>query len=343
MATLTGPLAQPSHTGKAHSRTRVPALVVIAAAMLAGGCAGLSGSPTTTAALSGDVAKPAEGAPREKSELEKATEYWGKIYQKEPANKTAALNYAKNLRAMGQKQAAFNIVQQLSVLSGNDREVASEYGRLALDLDQAGLAAQALAVADDPGAPDWRVVSARGAAAAKLGQYAEAVPFFERALTLSPDNASLLNNLAMAHAANGEADRAEEMLRKALEKKPDDVRIRQNLGIVLGLKGQHEQARQLATDGPGAAEVVANAALLQKMVRTSAAPQVAAAGPATGSIEPAVAKKSGKQTKAAATSARATQAPAANPNAGGFADADADALIRKAIASAPAGTTPKAP
>jgi hypothetical protein len=37
------------------------------------------------------------------TELQKATEYWGKAYGKNPRDATAAINYAKNLKALGER------------------------------------------------------------------------------------------------------------------------------------------------------------------------------------------------------------------------------------------------
>ena len=81
-------------------------------------------------------------------------------------------------------------------------EIASEYGRLALEAGQVQLASKLLALADDHSSPDWRIVSGRGAALAKQGKYKQAIPLFERAHTLAPSNSTVLNNLAMAHAGS---------------------------------------------------------------------------------------------------------------------------------------------
>lgn len=340
MATLPGPITRPPMA----RLTLSPALVAITAALLAAGCASLGDQPTTTAALASTTAEPGgseQAAKAPQTELEKAIEYWGKIYQKEPRNKKAGLSYAKNLKAAGSKQAAFEVLQQLAVLYANDREVASEYGRLALEFDQASLAANVLALADDPAQPDWRVISARGTAAAKLGRYAEAVPFFERAHALAPSNPSVLNNLAMAYAANGQADRAEALLRSALEQRPSDERIRQNLTIVLGLKGEHSKAREIAASGQDAESASANAALLQRMVKsaeTAPAPVVTAA---TTAAQPKADAAKSRSTPKAVASAE-TAAGAMRPAATGFSDAEADALIRRAIAEA-SGAGAKAP
>src|SRR5262249_45377578 len=153
-------------------------LFSLAACLMAGGCSHLPGGPDPLT-LDGTKAeaKPAAGkdAPVQgHAELQKATEYWGKQYAATPRDLKAALNYARNLKAMGEKQSALAVLQQAAIFHGESRDLASEYGRLALDLGQVNLADKLLTIADDPVNPDWRVISARGTVLAKQGKYAQA-------------------------------------------------------------------------------------------------------------------------------------------------------------------------
>ncbi len=174
-----------------------------------------------------------------KDDLAKATTYWGKEFTKNPRDPKAALNYAKNLKAMGEKRQALAVLQQASIFHGGNRELNSEYGRLALEFDQISLAQKLLEQADDPTNPDWRVISARGTALAKQGSYRSAIPLYERALALSPEQPSVLSNLALAHAMDGHPDRAEPLLKRAARAGGgDDPRVTQNLALVLGAAGQ---------------------------------------------------------------------------------------------------------
>ncbi len=199
-------------------------------------------------------------------DLLKATDYWGKAYAKSPRELEPALNYARNLKAMGEKSRAMAVLQQAALYHGQSRELASEYGRLALDLDQVNVAKQLLAIADDPGNPDWRVVSARGAALAKEGNYNEAIPFFERALTLAHDQPSVLSNLALAHAMNGEPGKAESLLRQAATT-DSSPRIRQNLALVLGLQGKYDEAKLVAARDIPMTNAAENADFLRQVVK----------------------------------------------------------------------------
>jgi Flp pilus assembly protein TadD len=55
---------------------------------------------------------------------------------------------------MGERQQALSVLQHSAQVHGQNKELASEYGRLALELDQVSLAKSMLAVADDPTRPD---------------------------------------------------------------------------------------------------------------------------------------------------------------------------------------------
>ena len=170
-----------------------------------------------------------------------------KKFAKNPRDLKSALNYARNLKAMGQKRRAISVLQQAAIFHGHDRELAGDYGRLALEFGQLSVAKRLLAAADNPTKPDWKVISARGTVLAKEGKYGEAIPFFERALSLAHNHPSLVNNLALAHAMSGEAERAEGMLRQASIANPASPKIRQNLALVLNLQGRYDEAKQIAS------------------------------------------------------------------------------------------------
>ncbi|MFA9443256.1 MAG: tetratricopeptide repeat protein, partial [Hyphomicrobium sp.] len=210
-------------------------LAALAACLMLGACGQLPdlGSPEMMA-----VSQPAprpEMSNQPANDLEKATDYWGQKYAKNPRDLKNALSYARNLKAMGQKRRAMSVLQQASIFHGHNKELAGDYGRLALEFGQLSVAKRLLAAADNPTRPDWKVISARGTVLAKEGKYGEAIPFYERALSLAHNHPSLVNNLALAHAMSGEAERAEGMLRQASITNPASPKIRQNLALVLSL------------------------------------------------------------------------------------------------------------
>lgn len=310
-------------------------LLLAAAAGALGACSQVGGLTDETA-LSGASSTSQQTAQADpQSELQRATEHWGKEFAKNPRSKQAALNYTRNLKAMGQKQTALAVMQQASVYHGADREIASEFGRLALELDQVSLATTVLAVADDPTKPDWKVISARGAAHAKQGQYAEALPLFERANALSGGNPTVLNNLAMAYTATGQADKAETLLRQALESRGDDPKIRQNLAIVLGLQGRYDEAKQVGSVGGAAEATNNNVEAVRQIVRLE--PRRSAAAVQSAVLQPPAMPAA----QVAAPAAGVVEAKV-DGRAAGMTDAQADALVQKALAASQATAQPAA-
>lgn len=192
------------------------------------------------------------------SELDRAIVYWGQKSASNPKDLKAVLNYVRNLKAAGRKEQALNVLQQASFHHGTDREFAGEYGRLALALDQTSIAEKLLRVAEDPSKPDWRIISALATSQAKQGRYTDAIPHYQRAIQLAPNEKSLINNLAMAYAATGRAAEAEPLLRRAAATSTPGDKIHKNLALVLSLQGKDAEANQVAS-APGTLRGTASA------------------------------------------------------------------------------------
>lgn len=258
---------------------------VVAATVSLGACAsvGEGGLSALLASKEPETTVAARTTPE--SELEKATAYWGKEAAKNPKDKKATINYARNLKALGRKQEALNVLQSNYMFHGENKDYLSEYGRLALEAGQVNTAAQLLEQADDPINPDWRVLSARGTAMAKQGQYKEAIPFYERARELAPGQSSILNNLAMAYTMDGQAEKAEDYLRQASQMGAVDPRVKQNLAMVLSLQGKPAQARDVTTDGEAAPIAEATTAQSPKSEPASA-PKAVSSPVTTASMAP---------------------------------------------------------
>ncbi len=262
-------------------------MAIVAVGLLAGACSSTNGPSPLDGLLGSDTSQTANASSpsASKSEMDKALDYWGAEYKKQPHDLKTALSYARNLKAAGHKDQAFSVLQGAALLHGDSKELASEYGRLALEFDQVGIAEKLLAAAEDPLKPDWKITSARGTALAKQGNYAEAIPVFERALVMSPQP-SVMNNLAMAHAATGDAAKAETILRQAAAKS-DDPKIKQNLALVVGLQGKHDESRSLAAASLPAEAALADADYIRKMVKSPAvAAPKAVPAVATRSVQP---------------------------------------------------------
>lgn len=292
------------HLTRALRPSAIGGLAALAAALMLGGCAQTSDLPGANLLVASDEPKAASTPETGVNELQKATTYWGQEYAKRPLEAEPALAYAKNLKALGEKNKALEILQRSFSLHSDNREIAGEYGRLALDIGQVGTAGKLLAFAEDPAKPDWRILSARGTVYAKQGEFKSAIPFYERALALAPNESSVLNNLALAQAMSGDPKTAEGLLRQASDKPSSDpARIKQNLALVLGLQGRYQEAKSVTAGLPGATQTAENVDIVRDIVRL---PPQAAPTTAVAAAKPA---DFGTEVKAAIATAPAQQPP----------------------------------
>jgi tetratricopeptide (TPR) repeat protein len=93
---------------------------------------------------------------------------------------------------------------------------------------------------EDPGRSEtWNVI---GFLHAQQGELSEAIPAFERALALRPDDSVLCFNAAFALQKAGEHERAMALLRRAIERDPKLDRAWYGLGLSLAHVGRYEEA-----------------------------------------------------------------------------------------------------
>ena len=332
-------------TPRAGTGRRVSACILLAGGLLAGGCSqGTSTSSLLELAQKPSLAAATQDKPTDaRSDLQKATEYWGKEFAKNPRDAQTAVNFARNLKALGEKQQALAVLQQASIFHGQNRALNSEYGRLALEFDQISTAQKLLEQADDPVNPDWRVISARGTVLAKQGLYRDAIAFYERARVLAPNEPSVLNNLALAHTMEGHADKAEPLLKQAAAVTGQRDRVNQNLALVLGLQGKYDEAKVAAAQNLPAEKAADNVDYVRRLVDndprnlTTAALGRAETASEAGAAE-ARAEKPTTKAKVAEAKLPARPQPTSDP-----ADGEDDAKAKpKAMAAARAEVKPKA-
>lgn len=211
---------------------------------------------------------PLKQAGGEKNPLHTATAYWGKAYQANPNDPKAALNYARNLKAMGSTGKASSVLKHAYRAHPEHKGIASEYGRIILAKDQVRPAMKALKTARrSDGKTDWRVLSALGTAHAKLGKHAAAQKYYAAAIKKNPDAPTLKNNLALSYAMSGKPAKAETMLRRVMASGYDTPRVRQNLALVLGLQRKFNEAQQIASLDMSKEHANSNVRYLRAMVK----------------------------------------------------------------------------
>ena len=241
---------------------RVGALAAVGfLALSAGGCLKRSIADVTgSIGSAGTSASTAEGWRRQ-------SEVWGAKFDANPADATAALNYARALRALDQQTQAVAVLQQAAIRTPNHQGLLAAYGKALADVGRFKEAADVLSRAHAPEKPDWRILSAQGAVADQMGDQPLAQKYYEAALKIAPGEPSVLSNLGLSYALSKRLGDAERVLAQAAGQPSADGRVRQNLALVLGLQGKFAEAEDVLRRDLAPGEVSANLAALRGMVK----------------------------------------------------------------------------
>jgi Flp pilus assembly protein TadD len=187
-------------------------------------------------------------------------------FQANPKDADAALQYAKALRAVGQRSQAVAVLEQATIAHLDNKALLAGYGRALADNGNFQQAFDVLSRAHTPDDPDWRILSAQGTVLDQLGRYDEARQYYASALKMAPDEPSVLSNLALSYVLSKDLPKAEEILRRANGRADADPRVRQNLALVVGLQGRLAEAESIVKADRSAEEATANAAYLRRLL-----------------------------------------------------------------------------
>jgi Flp pilus assembly protein TadD len=200
-----------------------------------------------------------------------------------PKDADAALQYAKALRATGQRSQAVAVLEQATIAHPDNKALLAGYGRALADNGNFQQAFDVLSRAHSPEDPDWRILSAQGTTLDQLGRYDEARQYYASALKIAPDDPTVLSNLGLSYVLSKELPLAEETLRRAYGHAAADSRIRMNLAFVIGLQGRFAEAEKLVKAERPAPEAAADIAYLKRLL---ARKEKALAGAATAAASP---------------------------------------------------------
>jgi len=189
---------------------------------------------------------------------------WAERYRANPNDPEAVVNYARALRAYGQRAQAVAVLEQASIQHPKDRGLLGAYGRALAEVGNYKRALDVLDHAHTPADPDWRILSAQGAALDQMGRHDEAQRYYATALRIAPDEPSVLSNLGLSYALSKDLVRAEATLRRAAVQSRVDSRVRENLALVMDLQGRAAHAEGLAHPDLPAADV--NVAYLRQVL-----------------------------------------------------------------------------
>lgn len=171
--------------------------------------------------------------------------FWSREFEINPSDPVAGVKLAEALRQMGQHDQAATTAQQVLVTQPRNVDAMLEIGRAHIARGQAfyGIAALEQAKVLAPG--DWRPLSLLGVAYQQVRRPDDARTVWNEALRLSPENAEVMNNAAMAQMTGGDPSGAETLLRRAVAQPNASMQMRLNLAMALGLQGKIGEAEQI--------------------------------------------------------------------------------------------------
>jgi Flp pilus assembly protein TadD len=145
------------------------------------------------------------------------------------ANVNDALSQAQALRTSGDFDGATRIMAQLMLAQPDDARIVGEYGKLLAQENRSTDAVNFLRRAVELQPSDWTYYSALGVSYDQLGDHDNARLAYERALSLKPGTAVVLNNYAMSRMLAGDANGAHVLMAKAQATGSLDPRIAENI------------------------------------------------------------------------------------------------------------------
>ena len=183
----------------------------------------------------------------QKADAKPAAQAAGKPDAKLPGtNLEDSIREAQMLRLAGQYPEAVKHLSQLMLLASDDPRVVSEYGKTLASMGRASDAVNFLTRAQQLQPGDWTIYSALGVAYDQIGDQANAKDNYEHALSIKPEEASVLSNYALSRMLAKDPDNARKLAARAeAAGGMGDVKIVRNIAMI----------RELAPEAPVPAPV----------------------------------------------------------------------------------------
>jgi Flp pilus assembly protein TadD len=187
-------------------------------------------------------------------------------YKSNPRDRNNTIQYAAQLRAVGQPEQAIAALEATLSAHPKDVSISIAYAKA---LTAAGRFDQSLNVINNvlrPDAPDWNALLVKGATLDQMGRNGEARRVYAQASALAPQEASIETNLGLSYAMTNELALAETHLRKAVGMRGASTQTRQNLALVSGLQGRFDEARKIYAAELPPEKVEANMAYIRALL-----------------------------------------------------------------------------
>jgi len=177
-----------------------------------------------------------------------ATMHYSRLVEMDPEDIASVLGLARNLRYIGNSQAAVLLLKKaLSSLPNHvDLRIQLVKAQIA-----SGFLEEAAAQTDyllQTAPAEWEVFALEGVILDHHGKFLAAQTAYGKALSISPNNITVLNNMSLSLAQNGKLDLAISLLRNLVQSEYSTPQVRQNLALFYALNGDLQSAEKLARE-----------------------------------------------------------------------------------------------
>ena len=206
--------------------------------------------------------------------------FFANQFDHDPTDAQMGLHLSNALRALGRNAEAADTAHKVLLFAPKDTDVLMAAARAHIADNNAFYAIDPLQQIIALKPRDWQAYSLIGVAYGQVKRPDDAQGAWATALKLSPNNPTVLTNIAMAKVQSGDLAGAEPLLRTAAAQKDATMQVRQNLALVLGLEGKMAEAEKLLREDLPPQQADANLAWLQQNTKTAPAVTAPTSGPA---------------------------------------------------------------
>ncbi len=171
--------------------------------------------------------------------------FFGTQFEHDPTDAQAGLHLSNALRALGRYDEAATAAHRVLLFAPDNTDALLAAARAHIGDNNAFYAIDPLKHVLELKPNTWEAYSLLGVAYDQTKRADEAQGAWAQALKLSPNNPSVLTNMAMSKVSKGDLSGAEPLLRTAVAQKDATILTRQNLALVLGLEGKMDEAEKL--------------------------------------------------------------------------------------------------
>ena len=129
----------------------------------------------------------------------------------------------------------------------NDVQITSEIAKVQYEMKDYNQALKEVDNAIKLNNSDWKLYSLRGIINDKMGYFTESQSSYAKALELSPDNPTILNNMAASQMLNKHYEEAEILATKAIQNDNVNIQAYRTYAKILVLKGDNDKALEVLT------------------------------------------------------------------------------------------------